>query len=105
MELKERLHAYEKIIIHFGSKEQMEVAIEEMAELTKEIIKYFRSFQKGKCYDFLDLYQEIADVSVMIEQLNYLFNCKDKVDEIKADKIKRTLAKIEEERRLKNGKH
>lgn len=62
----------QKVICHniadyYGEKHQMLKAIEEMAELTQAIIKYI----ENPC-EWDALCGELADVNIMIEQLNYL---------------------------------
>lgn len=59
----------EKAIETYGADLQKQVAIEEMAELTKEICKDFRG--KGNKDHILE---EIADVCIMIEQLMIMYD-------------------------------
>ena len=58
----------EKAIEVYGADLQKQVAIEEMAELTKEICKDFRG--KGNREHILE---EIVDVSIMLEQLQIMY--------------------------------
>jgi hypothetical protein len=53
----------------WGKPIQLIMCIEEMAELTKEISKYFRGRDN---YD--QLLEETADVYIMLEQLKIMFN-------------------------------
>lgn len=53
----------------YGEDLQKQVAIEEMAELTKEICKDFRG--KG---DREHIIEEMADVAIMFEQLRIMYN-------------------------------
>ena len=75
----------------WGSRLQLIVAIEEMSELTKEICK----FNRGKA-DISAIAEEIADVSIMLEQLKIIFGCADKVEEYIDYKIKRLSERIGE---------
>lgn len=50
----------------YGVDAQCDIAIEEMSELTKAIIKH-RRYCTAETYD--NLCEEIADVAIMIEQL------------------------------------
>lgn len=75
----------------WGSRLQLIVAVEEMSELTKEICK----FNRGKA-DISAIAEEIADVSIMLEQLKIIFGCADKVEEYIDYKIKRLSEKIGE---------
>ena len=68
----------------WGSRLQLIVAVEEMSELTKEICK----FNRGKA-DISAIAEEIADVSIMLEQLKLIFGCADEVEEYIDYKIKR----------------
>lgn len=58
-----------KTIESFGVNHQIDIAIEEMAELTKELIK----FKRGKSNKY-EIQEEIADVRIMIEQLRIIFD-------------------------------
>ena len=61
---KEMCH---NIADYYGEKHQMLKAIEEMAELTQAIIKYIENPCEWDAFC-----GELADVNIMIEQLNYL---------------------------------
>ena len=50
----------------YGFDKQCDVAIEEMAELTKAIIKYRRY---GEFHEYSDICEEVADVIIMAEQI------------------------------------
>lgn len=56
-----------KIAEHYGEKHQMLKAVEEMAELTQAIMKYIDNPAKWD-----DLLEELADVLIMTEQIDYL---------------------------------
>lgn len=83
--------SFETIIEAFGKEAQMIVAVEELAELQKEIIKKLRQ-KKGNIFS---LVEEMADVEIMIDQLKVMFNIGDK--ELATEriyKINRTLEKL-----------
>jgi NTP pyrophosphatase (non-canonical NTP hydrolase) len=61
----------QKAIERYGADLQKQVAIEEMAELTKEICKDFRG--KGNREHILE---EIADVKIMLSQLLIMYDIK-----------------------------
>ena len=65
-----------KAIIKNGILGQSMVAVEELAELQKEISKATRGFHNQSA-----LTEEIADVLIMIEQLKMIYNISD--DDIK----------------------
>ena len=59
---------------YYGEENQIDKTIEEMAELTQALIKYKHSggdLFKGQ------VIEEIADVKIMIEQLEYLLKVSD----------------------------
>lgn len=68
---------------YFGVKTQINQMIEEMAELTQAFCKQNR----GKTSNIVE---EMADVSLVLEQLIYLLGCGKEIQEIKKEKIERT---------------
>jgi len=73
-----------KAINTFGEYTQLDMVIEEMAELTQAISK----FKRDKIHN---VEEEIADVEIMLSQLRLmteLFDIK-VIDEIKEEKLKR----------------
>ena len=89
-----------KIADHYGYEAQSRQTIEEMAELTVAINKNWRSekgYTKGPVSPEL-MIEELADVSVMIQQLIYLVNGEDEVSGIINEKINRQLKRMEAER-------
>lgn len=101
----EELKILQEAIDHYGKENQLDMAIEEMSELTKAICKYKRlkksinsnsgSVNKRvveweRYYVTLgDIKEEIADVLIMIEQLTMIFDCKERVSAIASKKIDR----------------
>lgn len=81
----------------YGAQAQCDVAIEEMAELTKAIMKIRRvADDYEKTQPALDnLLEEIADVDIMIDQLKIMWGPRE-VEEYRRQKLKRL------ERRLKD---
>ena len=74
MNKKERNRLYKRIHEKFGTKIQLIIAIEEMSELTKELTKTIRGYDRQE-----NIIEEIADVRIMIEQLELIFDCHDEV--------------------------
>lgn len=70
----ERRFVYEHAIGTYGIKPQIQMVIEEMSELTKEICKYFRG--KDNIQTIAD---EVADVTIMLEQLQLILGINDDV--------------------------
>ena len=60
---------FEKAIEVYGADLQKQVAIEEMAELTKEICKDFRGKDNRE-----QIIEEIADVDIMLQQLMIMYD-------------------------------
>lgn len=71
----------------WGIDAQINMAIEEMAELIVEL-------QKLKRERAQNIPEEIADVSNMIEQLTMMFSSEEEVNRIKQEKRERTMRKI-----------
>lgn len=69
---------YQDAIDKWGKTAQLDQMIEEMAELTLAISKYKRQFNDSlldyqKVGVMENLYTEIADVKLMIEEMEYMF--------------------------------
>ena len=85
---------------HYGYDEQREQLYEEMAELIQAFNKLRRNCNKnGKDsftnYPYLsEIFTEIADVEIMLEQIKYLMDCHDQVEQEKVRKIERELKRI-----------
>lgn len=74
----------------YGAYAQMDMAIEEMAELTKEICKSKRGRANRK-----EVIEEIADVEIMLEQLKYILQIDpEDIDYVKDTKISRLADKL-----------
>ena len=53
---------------HYGNRPQVDMAIEEMSELTKELLKNRRGEENRSM-----IADEMADVYIMLEQLKFIF--------------------------------
>ena len=84
----------------YGVQAQCDVAIEEMAELTKAIVKIRRvADDYGKTQAALDnLMEEIADVDIMIEQMKIMWGPK-RVEEYRRKKLERLDRRLNDDRR------
>lgn len=70
----------------YGIRNQSIIAIEEMSELQKELTKLLR----GECENRIDhISEEMADVYIMLEQLEILLNNRAMIDEWKDKKLRR----------------
>ena len=78
-----RKRIYEQVISRKGANHQIWVAVEECSELIDSLAKLHR----GRCSKE-DVITEIADVSVMIDQLSIIFG-EEKVEQEKNRKIAR----------------
>lgn len=81
---EERRKVYSKALAAWGDQAQMIVAIEELSECQKEICKILRGGE-----NFPHLAEEIADATIMLEQLRLIFNINDDVNECMDAKIRR----------------
>lgn len=75
----------------FGIDKQLDIAIEEMSELTKAIIKH-RRYASRETYE--NLCEETADVAIMIEQL-FLSTKRDDIAKYAVAKIERLKQRLE----------
>ena len=83
---------YERALRVWHKTPQMLQVIEEMSELTKEILK---NVNRGK--DNIDeLIEETADVEIMLEQLKCCYDIKDKVESYKAKKLKKIEKRLDD---------
>lgn len=79
-------------IKHYGMTMQMIVAIEEMSELTKAIIKDFRNVDGARD----QIVEEMADVYIMLAQLEIIFEAQKDMHEIVDRKLERLQKRMEE---------
>lgn len=72
---EERKQVYDAALGKWGQKMQATVAIEEMSEVIKEITKTMRG-ELNRAH----LAEEIADATIMLEQLRNMFDINDSVE-------------------------
>ena len=96
---------YWSAIETFGGDLQFAVAIEEMAELTKELCKAQRTIfaartglGDGRIDNLDEIAEEIADVQIVLEELEQLYGAKKKVQKIRQQKLARLEMRIEKAR-------
>lgn len=90
--IKDRYEVYKDAIALYGPRHQLTVAIEEMSELTKEICKNNRGNDNRD-----HIIEEVADVYVMLEQLEIIFNIEPReVLEVMNAKIERLAKRVNE---------
>lgn len=81
---EQRVQTYTNALIHFGKATQLVVALEELSECQKEICKTMRGETNLE-----HLAEEIADATIMLEQIRLIFNLNDLVCEKMDEKVKR----------------
>lgn len=89
----------EKIAQYYGYDNQSMQLIEEMAELTQAINHLRRIDNYEDVRSRQAVFEEIADVEIMLEQIKYLLNCHDEVESMKKYKVNRQLGRVEHERK------
>ena len=75
---------YGKALATYGLEKQLIVAVEEMAELQKELTKILRGTG-----DIDHLVEEVADCEIMLEQIRYFYGLGLSVETVKELKLKR----------------
>lgn len=84
IDYSERCKTYTNAMLAFGERNQLIVAVEELSECQKEICKILRGGE-----DYRHLSEEIADATIMLEQIRLMFNINDCVCNIMDEKINR----------------
>lgn len=85
-------NVFERALEHYGADVQTTVLVEEMAELQKEICKYWRGRAN---YDHIA--EEMADLSIMLDQMKLLFQNGGAVQGWRLEKVRRLAQRIAEE--------
>ena len=89
-----RKEIYQKALSKFGLLSQMVVALEELSECQKEICKCMRGIA-----DLDHLAEEIADATIMLEQMRLYLNLNDAVSQKMDEKVLRLEEKISKDGR------
>lgn len=79
------------IVDTYGTKPQVDMALEETAELQKALLKDRRKPSEETRKNIID---EIADVQIMLEQLKIIYSCSKEVEERVNYKINRQIERI-----------
>lgn len=103
-------HILNKAVDTYGAAAQTDMAIEEMSELTKALLKFRRAENNPEEYDIerkrLDIYEEIADVMIMLAQLIMIYDggfCEEELCEIIGDKVKRLEERLNKKNEVKDA--
>jgi NTP pyrophosphatase (non-canonical NTP hydrolase) len=73
------MNLYQKVINKWGVETQINILIEEMSELIFAIQKIKRGNKEKYLKRYNNICEEIADVKIMIEQMDYIYD-KKKID-------------------------
>jgi len=94
----ENLDLIKKAVKTWENEHQVIMAIEELAELQKELTKYL--CKRG---DKVHIAEEMADVEIMLAQLKIIFNDEKEMEAAKARKMEK-LRRLLEDHDTKNKK-
>ncbi|MBP5215374.1 MAG: hypothetical protein J6039_02320 [Alphaproteobacteria bacterium] len=83
---------YERAVRVWGKEPQMLQVIEEMSELTKEILKNVNR----KKDNIAEIIEEAADVEIMLGQLKCCYKIEKQVADYKAEKLKTIVKRLDE---------
>lgn len=86
------MNTYERAVAVWGKDAQMLQVIEEMSELTKEILKNVNR----KKDNLAELIEETADVEIMLEQLKCCYGIHRQVADYKTSKLLKIDARLDE---------
>ena len=86
-----RFEILAKAIETYGVNAQIDMAIEEMAELTKALCKFKRSADAARARD---IKEEMADVQIMLDQLMIMFSADADVAKFDKHKIARLAERL-----------
>lgn len=81
----------------FGAEKQIIKAIEELSELQKALCKYLIDYQLNTYTDcYYNVLEEMADVSIMTDQLKEIFEnllpgSQNQIEKIKQEKLQRMI--------------
>lgn len=85
-----RAEVYRCALDAYKAENQLIVAVEELSELQKELCKVLRGEGNAEA-----LAEEMADVSIMMEQLRLLFDMDERIGEVMDEKIMRLARNID----------
>lgn len=84
----------------WGKAAQVDMAIEEMSELTKALLKDRRAGMNPEAWDYEkvreNIAEEMADVSIMLLQLEIIFQNSDETRRIRNEKMSRLYKRLQE---------
>lgn len=86
------MDTYERALKTWGKEAQMLQVIEEMSELTKEILK---NINRGK-NNVSEIIEETADVEIMLRQLKVCYGIDKQVEAYKKGKLQKIEKRLDE---------
>ena len=101
---EQREQVYKMCIEAYGEAAQTDMAVEEMSELIKALMKIRRATDLSRPTAREDIIDEIADVTIMTRQLEMIYKCEDEVKERIDYKIFRQIDRLAEYDRATGNK-
>lgn len=99
---EERDKIFRRCIDTYGHGAQEDMAVEEMSELIKTLMKIRRATMYELPTRREEIIEEVADVKIMMRQLEIMYHCDDEVQEYIDFKVGRQIARLDAyERELK----
>lgn len=90
----QRESLYKAAIKKWGTTSQLYVAIEEMSEVIKALTKFMRDPDNNDNY-LPSIVEEVADATIMLEQLRLIFGINEQVCEAMDAKVMRLKGRVE----------
>lgn len=94
---------FRRCIQEYGPRSQIDVMIEEASELIKALLKWRRAKNRYLITARDCIIDELADVRIMVRQMEIFFQAEDEVEKRIDYKVKRQQKRLEE-REAQNGK-
>lgn len=94
MKTRERDEVFARCLRTYGERPQADMAIEEMSELTKALLKMRRTSKDGIPAARAAIIDELADVRIMERQMELLYKCEGEVEERIDFKVQRQLNRL-----------
>lgn len=94
----------QKAINTYGVENQIIKTVEELSELSQALCKFLlKPYTESDRTILNNIYEEIADVEIMLEQCKIMFQCDKEVSAWKHKKIERLERRIEERKKERNN--
>lgn len=99
---EERDQVFRRCICTYGTNPQIDMAIEEMSELTKALLKWRRAGGLELTEARRGIVDELADVRIMARQMEILFQCEDEVEKRIDFKVRRQEERLGKAKVIRN---